>query len=56
MSSTSMRTKFGVSEVVGLVDPEYLKDYLASNCQAVFISLDGSSKSNLYKSFHSKIC
>jgi hypothetical protein len=44
MSNKNMRTKIGISEVVGQVDPEYLKDYLVSNCQAAFISLDGSSK------------
>ena len=46
MSNKNMKTKFGISEVVGQVDPEDLKDYLVSNCQAAFIALDGSSKLN----------
>jgi hypothetical protein len=44
MSDKKLRTKFGISEVVGEVNPEELKDYLVSNCQAAFIDLDGSSK------------
>lgn len=44
MSNKNMRTKFGISEVVGQVDPEDLKAYLVSNCQAAIIVLDGSSK------------
>lgn len=43
MSNKSLRTKFSISEVVGEIDPEEMKDYLVSNCQAGFISVDGSS-------------
>ncbi len=51
MSNRNMRTKIGISEMVGQVDPEYLKQYLVSNCQAGFISLDGSSILNPFTSF-----
>jgi len=46
MSDKKLRTKLGISEVVGEVNPEELKDYLVSNCQSAFIALDGSSKLN----------
>jgi hypothetical protein len=45
MSNENLRTKISISEVFGELDPEQVKDYLVSNCQAAFISLDGSSKS-----------
>jgi hypothetical protein len=43
MSDNKLKTKIGVSEVFGELSPEELKDYLVSNCQAAFISLDESS-------------
>jgi hypothetical protein len=46
ISDKKLRTKFGISEVVGEVNPEELKDYLVLNCQAAFIHLDGSSNLN----------
>jgi hypothetical protein len=46
MSSNNMRIRIGISDVVGQVDPENIKNYLVSHCSAGFISLDGSSKLN----------
>jgi hypothetical protein len=56
MSDKKLRTKFGVSEVVGEVNPEELKDYLVSNCQAAFIALDGSSKLNPLGPIYPQVC
>lgn len=44
ISSKDLRTKLSISEVFGELDPDELKNYLVSTCQAAVISLDGSSK------------
>lgn len=56
MLDKKLRTKLGISEVVGEVNPEELKDYLVSNCQTAFIDLDGSSKLNPLRLIYPEIC